>query len=129
MTAGSPSLVEMKDAKVTVLNRIKCVYMRGGVCVEHGEGARKHYKPVVTRETSPGGGVTVKKTRKMFYVCDLELSGRRRLTQSRLSFGNTPERPSGNKDTDQDLLNISGTSKVGQNRNSGDVRNEMVDEK
>ena len=65
----------------------------------------------------------------MFYVCDLELSGRRRLTQSRLSFGNTPERPSGSKDTDQDLLNISGTSKVGQNRNSGDVRNEMVDEK
>ena len=73
--------------------------------------------------------MTVKKTSKTFYVCDLGLSGRRRLTQTRLSFGKTPERPSGNKDTDENLKNFYGTSKVGQsNSNNGDVRNGVVDE-
>ena len=68
----------------------------------------------------------MKKTKSMFYVCDLGFSGRRRLTQTRLSFGKTPERPSGTKDTDENLMNFSGTSKVGHsnsNNNNGDVRN------
>ena len=99
------------------------------VCVEHGEGARKHFKPLITRECGPGGEVVIKKSKKMFYVCDLNLSGRR-VMQSRLSFGNTPERPSGARVKINEFSKSLDTSKVGQTpSNDDDVRTEQADEK
>ena len=29
--------------------RTRCVYTKQGVCKEHGEGARKHYKPILEK--------------------------------------------------------------------------------
>ena len=120
----------MEETKETTPLRVKCVYKRGGVCKEHGKGAKKHSRPVVTREVGPGGEIVVTKSKKMFYVCDLSLERGRRLRQSRLSFMNTPERPSGMTDTQDDNLNISDASTEGQNFiNRGDVRRGLVDEK
>ena len=105
------------------------MYRRGGICVEHWEGARKHFRQVMTRERDSGGEEVIKKSRKMFYVYDLDLTGRRRMTQPRLSFGSTPDRSSGTRDTKQEISNFSDASKVGQTPSKqGDVRTEEVDE-
>ena len=126
---GGSRVVEAKETKGSVSGRVKCVYRRGGICVEHREGARKHFRPVITRERGSGGEEVIKKSRKMFYVYDLDLTGRRRMTQPRLSFGSTPDRSSGTRDTKQEISNFSDASKVGQTPSKqGDVRTEEVDE-
>ena len=72
------------------LNRKACIYTKGGRCKEHGEGARRHWKPDGTKLR--------RTTRKIFYVCDLGTVGKK-MTQTRLSFTKT---------TVKDILDIGG---------------------
>ena len=64
----------------------KCTYLKGGVCKEHGEGARLKWKPVTTWEAGPDGRRVKNVTRKYEYVCDLDMVDGRKLEQRRLSF-------------------------------------------
>ena len=72
---------------MTPLARTRCLFLKGGVCKEHGEGARKHWKPVMTTFTGPNAEERRKMTKKLNYVCDLDMSPRKKLRQTRLSFG------------------------------------------
>ena len=89
---------------MTPLARTRCQFLKGGVCKEHGEGARKHWKPVMTTFTGPNGEERRKMTKKLYYVCDLDMSGRKKLRQTRLSFG---QKQGGDiKGGDTDLKNL-----------------------
>ena len=69
------------------------VYSRGGVCTLHGPGALQKWKPK-GRKTIVGADGK-KKTiveREYYFVCDLAPQGRKKLTQTRLSFVKTTRR-------------------------------------
>ena len=72
-----------------------CVHDKGGRCVLHGEGASLHWKPVRVTRVGEGGRRTSKITREYFYKCDLDLEGKKKLRQPRLSFVKTtqPQKP------------------------------------
>ena len=103
-------------ARVRTPARPRCQFLKGGVCKEHGAGAKRHWKPIIRTEIGPGGVARAVSGRKYFYECDLDLSGRRRMSQSRLSFSQTPGRTPvrGGDDTLQGDLGSDDTSKEGQ---------------
>ena len=63
--------------------RGKCTYRRGGVCVEHGPGAKLCWIPMKVPNPAPGEKKT---TRHYYYSCDVGPRGKV-LRQTRLSFG------------------------------------------
>ena len=62
----------------------RCVYTKGGVCREHGEGARKHYMETFIGEN--GEKRRRVKERRVYYVCDTDLTGMKKLRQTKISF-------------------------------------------
>ena len=96
--------------------RKSCVYNKKGRCKEHGDGARKIMKPIITTEEGPDGKVIRKLTKKQSWRCDLGPNGDKKLTQTRLSFDRTPLRVNrvDGGDTQQGNLGNVMTSKEGQ---------------
>ena len=70
------------------LNRsAKCVYTKGGVCREHGEGAKRHEKPVIETFVGKNGKERRRvKENIVVYVCDTDLTGEKKMKQSTISF-------------------------------------------
>ena len=66
-------------------SEVKCVYWKGGVCVHHGPGAKKRWRPKGTKIEIDKNGVA----RKVFYVCGPETRGRGKQQQTVLSFKTT----------------------------------------
>ena len=62
---------DAKGGPLGAVKRDKCVYRRGGVCNTHGEGAIRKWKPTRTVVVGDDGMETIKKGKKMFWVCDL----------------------------------------------------------
>ena len=61
---------------------------KGGRCKLHGEGAIKKWKPTRTVVVDDRGVETIKKGKKMFWVCDLN-NTLTKVKQTRLSFPKT----------------------------------------
>ena len=69
---------------------VKCVYWKGGVCVHHGPGAKKRWRPKGTKIEIDKNGVARKVCNKeYFYVCGPETRGRGKQQQTVLSFKTT----------------------------------------
>ena len=58
-----------------------CSYTKGGICSQHGPGAKRKWRPVSRGD----GGVWDKNNKRYYYVCDLSMSARK-LKQTKLSF-------------------------------------------
>ena len=111
----------------TLPTKKSCVHNKKGRCKEHGDGARKHFKLIITKEEGPNGKIVRKLTKKMYWVCDLEPIGLKKVTQTKLSFTRTPQRVArgdkgGDDDTEQGNLGQVLTSTEGQNGQCGDVQ-------
>ena len=89
----------MKDDKRKTLMGEHCHYRRGGVCTEHGPGAKRHWKPTWKKTVGRGGRVQYEYTRTYYYTCDLGPNGRA-VGQQRLSFSRTA--PPTNQDVPDD---------------------------
>ena len=115
--------------------RPKCVYRRGGICNTHGEGAIRKWKPTRTVVVDDKGAETIRKGKKMFWVCDLD-NKHTKVKQTTLSFfSSTPVRNQMMSDTEQrgGRLRDFQTTTAGQQPACvrGDVtslRQEMTDE-
>ena len=67
-------------------------YRKGGVCKEHGPGAKERWKPIYKVVTDKEGKQTTVSSKKYFLVCDTGL-GNKKLRQTTLSFNKaTPVR-------------------------------------
>ena len=101
-----------------------CMYNKKGRCKEHGDGAKGHYKPIITTEEGLDGKVVRKLTKKLYWVCHLGPVGNKNMTQTRLSFTGTPLRMTqgNNVHTQQGDLDNSMTCKEGQNTQVGAVQ-------
>ena len=97
---------------------IRCHYLKGGRCKEQGEGDRKHWKPLMTSYTGPDGEEKRKMTKKLCYVCDLNLNGKKKMKQTRLSFSQPPGKITRKEDTKQNILGLSFMSTVGKSTSS-----------
>ena len=100
------------------------MYNKKGRCKEHGNGAKCHYKPIITTEEGPDGKIVRKMTKKLYWVCDLGPVGNKKMTQTRLPFTGTPMRMTqgDNVNTQQGDLDNSMTCKEGQNTQVGAVQ-------
>ena len=76
---GSSSLTQDKKT---------CPYRKGGVCKEHGPGAKERWKPIYKVVTDKEGKQTTVSSKKYFLVCDTGL-GNKKLRQTTLSFNKT----------------------------------------
>ena len=65
------------STSTSALAKRTCVYTNGGRRKEHWDGAKKHFKPVITVVEGPGGELVRKKSRKEYSVCDVEPAGGR----------------------------------------------------
>ena len=101
----------------------KCTYVRG-VCHLHGEGARKYFRPHISKVVGPDGGVTRSVKKKAYYQCDLGQRGRRR--QPVLSFLRTT------RNSDDNTVGYLGMNNDSVGQYLGVAReeqgNEMLDE-
>ena len=94
---------EMLDKK-----RMSCKHDKKGVCDLHGEGASRHWKPAGVTHVWEGGRRISKVIRAYSYRCDLDLEGKKKLRQSKLSFGKTtlkitqPQKPKDNENDGND---------------------------
>ena len=71
-------------------NPVKCVYWKGGVCVHHGPGAKRKWRPKGTKIEIDKDGVAKKVINKeYFYVCGPETRRRGKQQQTVLSFRTT----------------------------------------
>ena len=102
--------------------RLKCSYTKEGICSEHGEGAKRHEKPVIETFVDKNGKERRRvKEKIVVYVCDTDLKGEKKLKQSTISFTKKQTNGEGGGDntlkTGEDLGENSGslcTSKVGK---------------
>ena len=62
-----------------------CQHKRGGFCLKHGGGAKKHEKIIFKDIVGPDGKMKKKKSKKVFYVCDVAQNGSK-LKQPTLQF-------------------------------------------
>ena len=70
----------MAGTPLSRLQRGKCVYTKEGICRDHGEGARKHCKPVMETYIGPNGEKKRRvKERRVYFVSDTDLSGNKKL--------------------------------------------------
>ena len=114
--------------------RPKCSYTKEGVCTEHGEGAKKHEKPVIEMYRDKNGKERRRVKEKIIvYVCDTDLLGNKKLKQSTISFIKKQNDGEGGGDNNSnsggDLEQNSGsfhTSKVG--KSNGQTMKNMIDE-
>ena len=68
-------------------NDRKCVYKRGGVCNDHGAGARRVFKPSWETSTSLGGTKTTVYKKRWGWRCDLiSKKTKDKLKQSNISM-------------------------------------------
>ena len=113
---------------------MRCTYTKEGICSEHGEGAKRHEKPVIETFIGKNGKERRRvKEKIVVYVCDTTLNGDKKLKQSTISFTRRQNDGEGGGDisstTRGDLGENSGsfaTSKVG--KNSGPTMKNMIDE-
>ena len=66
---GDNSPVQGKD------NLPGCQHKRGGFCLKHGGGAKKHEKIIFKDIVGPDGKMRKKKSKKVYYVCDVAQNG------------------------------------------------------
>ena len=94
---GGKSFVSVRGVKVAgpgghggIPRRGECQHQRGGYCLLHGGGAKKHTRWVNKTTSSPGGTKINKASKQTYYVCNLDkntVAGSLRQTQ--LSFTDT----------------------------------------
>ena len=116
---------------MTPLARNRCVYTKGWVCMEHEEGARKHLKPLMSSYTGPNGEERRKMTgRKIYCVCDTDIPRRRRLRQTKISFGRMQGGGETGGDTSFNNLgkNLGELSTCTEGQMSGPAMEKMSDE-
>ena len=66
---------------------MNCSYTKEGICSEHGEGAKRHEKPVIETFVDKNGKERRRvKEKIVVYVCDTDLKGEKKLKQSTISF-------------------------------------------
>ena len=71
---------------------VACRYRRGGLCLTHGPGATRKWKPDYRRVVGQMGQMTTEKGRQYYYICDLGAIGRLRQTRLPFAAGTTPAR-------------------------------------
>ena len=76
----------MTDTPPSRTKRVKCVYTKEGVCNYHGEGAKEHSKPIIEIYYEKGVKKRRVKERIVQFVCDTDLSGKKKLKQPKISF-------------------------------------------
>ena len=86
----------------------------------HGRGARKTFKPIVTRTIGADGVVKKTYTKKAVYKCDVGVNGAK-LIQPRLPFVKTTStlKTTVSFDPGSDDTIGAGTSKAGQSHSTG----------
>ena len=76
-------VVEEEDKRQ---RQAECRHSEEGVCMIHGHGAKKMFKPVRMTKTGPDGLPVSKIKRKNYYKCYVG-EGEGRLRQTKISFG------------------------------------------
>ena len=123
-----------KASGTPLKTKMRCTYTKEGICSEHGEGAKRHEKPVIETYIGKNGKERRRvKEKIVVYVCDTTLNGDKKLKQSTISFTRRQNDGEGGGDisstTRGDLGENSGsfvTSKEG--KNSGPTMKNMIDE-
>ena len=78
-------------------SEVKCEYWKGGVCVHHGPGAKKKWRPKGTKTIVDKNGVSRKVCiKENYYVCDPVSRGREKMNQTVLSFTKPTQRNNNN---------------------------------
>ena len=97
-------------------DRRDCVHTTKGVCNIHGEGAEKRWRGGHVMARKPNGKTFKKYVRESYFVCDLSLTGRTKLKQTKLSFTKLKQEDrKGEADDVQKGTYFNYTCKEGQN--------------
>ena len=69
-----------------------CVYLKGGVCVQHGPGAKRKWKPGNKKETIMlvGGGTKTVSKREYYWKCDVGPGGKKSIQTRIFPVKTTP---------------------------------------
>ena len=68
----------------------------------------------MTSYTGTDGEEKRKMTKNLYYVCDLNLNGKKKMKQTRISFSQPPGGITRKEDTQQNMLELSFMSTVGK---------------
>ena len=87
--------IQAKYIRLVIMKKseVKCEYWKGGVCVHHGPGAKRKWRPKGTRTIVDKNGVSRKEcVKEYYYVCDPVSRGREKMNQTVLSFNKPTQR-------------------------------------
>ena len=123
----------MTDTPPSRTKRVKCVYTKEGVCNYHGEGAKEHSKPIIEIYYEKGVKKRRVKEKIVQFVCDTDLSGKKKLKQPKISFIKKQISGEGGGDTTletgKDLSNLGYSDMRTVGQISGPAMKKRTDEK